>query len=108
MRALLTILAGMACATSAADGPLKATITAAGSVDVLPTELHVVLTFRQKGPDAKAALAALKAARDAALGKLPGIDPAKAREETPTVVEKGGANPMQAAMAAARGNRLKR
>jgi uncharacterized protein YggE len=90
-----------------ADNGLKATVTASGSAEVLPTELHVVLTFKQKAADAKAALAALKTAHDGALAKLPGIDPAKARDETPTVLEKGGGSAAQV-MAMARGNRLKK
>ena len=103
MRALLVLFAGVcALAACAADAP-KAVVSASATVDVVPTEFHVVLTFRQKGTEAKATLEALNKARDAALAKLPGIDPAKAKIETPTVSQQGGGNSRDAMMAAMRG-----
>src|SRR5260221_7560984 len=105
MRAMvLAILCVSAAICLGADTP-KIAVTATGSVDVLPTEFNVVLTFKQKGTDPKATLEALRKSREAALAKLPGIDPAKAKVETPVIVEKGGGNSMAAMMAAARGNR---
>ncbi|HLX62665.1 MAG TPA: SIMPL domain-containing protein [Planctomycetota bacterium] len=104
MRAMLFLVISVCALVSyAADSAPKAVVTASATIDVVPTEFHVVLTFRQKGTEAKATLEALNKARDAALAKLPGVDPAKAKIEAPTVSQKGGGNSNEAMMAAMRG-----
>jgi hypothetical protein len=113
MRIALSILLSLIPVIScAAEGGLKATVTESASIEVPATALDVVLTLKQKGPDAKAASEALKVARDAAVVKLValGANAQQVRDETPAVVEKGGNNSMQKAMAQMRagGDRLKR
>jgi uncharacterized protein YggE len=112
MRAFIFVLTlATVCCVRCAESGLKATVPAMASVDVVPTSFDVILTIKRKGPDARTAAAALKTARETALGKLAGLG-AKldlAHSDNPVVVEKAAPNAQMLAMQQQQGvNRLKR
>src|SRR5436190_3340684 len=109
MRMLLSALMVLSLTVNSSEG-LKATVAGSGSTDVLPTKMDIVMTFKQRGADANAAMDALKKQREETLAKLKAlaIDINQAQADPPKVLEKKTSNAIQAQLAAARGARARK
>ncbi len=107
MKTVAAVLTVLAMSFVSGSDAAKITVNAAGTAKVVPTALQVWVMLKEKGPDAAAAVEALKSAQAKVATKLAalGVKEDQIKGELPTIVDKAAQNAMRMRQS---GGRLKR